>query len=153
MFSRLREYRYCAFCRSRRRVYGKKHIGLTNVLGAGLFAGVITLAYWGEIDPRGIMLFCLITGISEMMVYFRWRLAIVCKMCGFDPVLYKRSPDQAALRVRQFFQEQSHNPQFQLSKSPLLELQRRQRARERKQMELRSTIERSKVPVVDPRPQ
>jgi hypothetical protein len=133
-------------------VYLKKHIDLTNVVGAGLFAAMVTLAYWGEIDPRGILLFCLVTGISESMVYFRWRLSVVCKLCGFDPVIYKRSPDQAALQVRRFFEEQVENPQFHLSKSPLLELHRRQKARERKQMELRSMIVRSKLPVVDPGP-
>lgn len=149
MISRLREHRYCAFCRSPRRVYVKKHVDLTNVVLAGVFSAFVTLAYWGEVDPRGLMMFCLITGISELMIYFRWRLGVVCKMCGFDPIVYKRSPDQAALRVRQFFEEQVGNPRFQLSKSPLLELHRRQRARERKLMELRSHVVRSKVPVVD----
>lgn len=149
MISRLRDHRFCAFCRSPRRVYVKKHIDLTNVVMAGLFSALVTLSYWGQIDPRGLMLFCLITGISESMIYFRWRLAVVCKMCGFDPVLYKRSPEMAALRVRQFFEEQKINPSFHLSKSPLLELHRRHQANERKRMELRSHVVRSKVPVVD----
>jgi len=132
-------------------VYLKKHVDLTNVVAAMLLSAAVTLAYWGQVDPRGIMMFCLVMALSEFFVYLRWRVAVVCKMCGFDPVVYKRSPEQAALLVRKFFEEQSVNPRFHLSKSPLLELHRKQRARERKMMELRATFAAAKAPVVDPR--
>lgn len=151
LFSRLRDHRYCAFCKSPRRVYLKKHVDLTNVVAGMLLSAAATLAYWGEVDPRGIMMFCLIMGLSEFFVYLRWRVAVVCKLCGFDPVVYKRSPAKAAGLVREFFEQRIDNPSFQLSKSPLLELQRRQRAHERKLLELRSAVVPMKAPVVDPR--
>lgn len=151
LISRLRDYRYCAFCKSRRHVYLKKHIDLTNVVAAVLLSAAVTQAYWGQVDPRGLVLFCVVVGISEVMVYLRWRLAVVCKMCGFDPVVYKRSPSQAALRVREFFTQQVDNPRFQLSKSPLLDLHRRQRLQQRKRKEFRSSVVGFKAPMIDPR--
>ncbi len=151
LISRLRDHRYCAFCKTPRRVYLKKHVDLTNVVAAMLLSAAVTLTYAGQVDPRGLVLFCVIIGVSELMVYLRWRIAVVCKMCGFDPVIYKRSPAAAAFRVREFFEQQVENPRFQLSKSPLLELHRQQRLRERKRMELRSAVVANKAPVIDPR--
>lgn len=151
LFSRLRDQRYCAFCKSPRRVYLKKHVDLTNVLAAMLLSAFVSLSVWGQADPRGLMIFCLLIGIGEMLVYMRWRLAVVCKMCGFDPVIYRRSPEKAALKVRHFFEEQVHNPKFQLSKSPLLEIYRRQQMNDRNRLRLRTSLGESKAPVVSPR--
>jgi hypothetical protein len=56
-------------------------------------------------------------------------------MCGFDPIVYKKSPAAAAKLVNAFFREQSENPRFWLSNSPLLELHRQLREQERKRRE------------------
>lgn len=155
LFSRLFQRRYCAFCKTPRRIYAKKHIDLTNVLGAALLSTLVSTAVYGELDPRGLTLFCLVIAFSELFIFFRWRIAVVCKMCGFDPVLYKRSPARAALRVREFFTEQVGNPRFQLSKSPLLELHRKQKVAERKSLERRYAFERKRAdlrsPIVAPK--
>jgi hypothetical protein len=92
----------------------------------------ITFAQWGTPDPRGIVIFLVFIGIAEMFVYSRWRASLVCKLCGFDPIVYKRSPEEAAQGVRKFFEEQKQDPRFHLSRSPLLELQKRITERERK---------------------
>ncbi|MGE4133953.1 MAG: hypothetical protein AB7F86_20115 [Bdellovibrionales bacterium] len=150
IFSRLHTKSYCAFCRSPRRVYAKKHVDLTNVLGAAMLSAGLAVALFGEFNPRSLLFFCLVVGLSELFVYLRWRLAIVCKLCGFDPVLYKRSPDAAAKRVRAFFEEQIQNPAFHLSKSPLLAIYRKQVATERKKMELRNRVGAAKLPMIEP---
>lgn len=144
LFFRLFEHRYCAFCKSPRRVYAKKHIDLTNVLGAALLSAVASLAIYGELEPRALLFFCLITVLGETFVFLRWRLSLVCRLCGFDPVLYKRSPSEAASRVRKFFENQIANPKFQLSRSPLLELHRRRQVNERKAFERRLALARKK---------
>lgn len=162
LISRLRDRRFCAFCKTERRVYCKRHIDMTNVLGSALLSGAVSMAFFGQTDPRGIVLFCLLCVLGEMFVFMRWRVNIVCKMCGFDPVLYKRSPPRAAARVREFFQEQVKNPKFQLSNSPLLDLHRRMKVAERKTLErtlaferkragLRSPVVPGKGAVVDPK--
>jgi hypothetical protein len=125
LISRLRDHRYCAFCRSRRRVYLKKHVDSTNVLGAVFLAAAVTYAFYGEPDPRGLLIFCLVILLSEIFVYVRWRSFVICRLCGFDPVLYKKSPALASLKVREFFMEQTRNPSFLLSRSPLVALHRR----------------------------
>lgn len=154
LISRLRDHRYCAFCKSQRRVYLKKHIDLTNVLGSILLSGAIAHAYYGQPDPRGLVIFCILIGFGELFVFLRWRVAVVCRLCGFDPVLYKRSPEQASNRVREFFTKQMNNPEFQLSKSPLVKLHRQMRENERARMmrELMGIKKQSSprpVPVVD----
>ncbi|MBX3022386.1 MAG: hypothetical protein KF799_12000 [Bdellovibrionales bacterium] len=125
IISRLRDERFCAFCRSPRRLYVKKHVDLTNVLGVLLVTGALTHVLWGGPDPRGVVLFMTFIVTGEVFIYLRWRASIVCRMCGFDPLIYKKSPERAAKAVNQFFKEQAENPAFWMSKSPLLEVHRR----------------------------
>jgi len=131
LISRLRDECYCAFCRSPRRIYVKKHVDLTNVVGVGVLAFAFSSLVWSELDPRGMLLFCFLLMAGEIFIYLRWRSAIVCRLCGFDPVLYKRSPLRASQGVNQFFHEAGKSPEFFLTKSPLVELHRRLRENER----------------------
>lgn len=123
-----RERRYCAFCKAPRRIYWKKHISLTNVLAAIAFSGAAMFSIWSEVDGRGLVILGVFLVGAEVFVYMRWRVGVVCQLCGFDPVLYKKSPALAAERVRRFFKEQAENPSFWLTKSPLLDVHRRIRA-------------------------
>lgn len=138
LFSRLRGRCFCAFCKAKRKIYVKKHIDLTNVLSALLLATAVGQVYWGQPDPRALVIFCVTLLFSEIFVYLRWRSSLVCTLCGFDPILYKRSPQLAAARVRAFYKEREHDPGFWLTRSPLLEQQREKRSRERKIAEYRS---------------
>lgn len=117
-------------------MYVKKHVDLTNVVGILLVTGTATHVMWGGPDPRGLVLFMSLIVIGEMFIYLRWRAAIICRMCGFDPVVYKKSPERAARGVNQFFKAQAENPQFWMSKSPLLDLHRRMKENERRREEL-----------------
>jgi len=143
-FSRLRSVRFCAFCKAKRQVYNKKHVNLTNVVCAAAFTLAFTYAYFAEPDPRGLMVFCVFIIFSEIFVYMRWRNGVVCSMCGFDPILYKKSPQKASLRVSEFFKEQVENPEFWLSRSPLLKLQKRIRLQEKKALEHQIIANRTK---------
>lgn len=82
---------------------------------------------------------------SDIFIYLRWRMTIVCRMCGFDPVLYKQSPEKAKERVKQFFKEQVENPEFWLTKSPLLHVQKRIRENEKRALELQVLANRKKA--------
>jgi len=135
LISRLRGRCYCAFCKAERKIYVKKHVDLTNVVGAILLAMAVGQAYWGAPDPRALVLFCVTIVALEVFVYLRWRASLICSLCGFDPIIYKRSPEQAAQRVRAFYREREENPQFWLSRSPLLERKRAARVQERKASE------------------
>lgn len=156
IFSRLRDRRFCAFCKASRTIYLKKHIDVTNVVGALVFALVGGFVSWGQPDLRAVIFFGAGLVLAEVFVYMRWRASIVCTMCGFDPIIYKRSPEKAAATVRSFFNERMDDPEFILSKSPLLELRRKLRAQQRKKDAYQEFLSRSssghrRVPVIDPR--
>ncbi|MGZ3723791.1 MAG: hypothetical protein ACXVA9_12700 [Bdellovibrionales bacterium] len=122
----------------------KKHIGLTNVLCAIAFSVASTYAAFAEPDPRGLMIFCIFIIGAEIFVYMRWRMSIICSMCGFDPIVYKRSPSKASARVSEFFKDQVENPEFWLSKSPLLKHQKMIKAQEKKALETQIILNRAK---------
>lgn len=138
LISRLRGRCFCAFCKSERKIYLKKHIDLTNVGGALLMSLAVSQAYWGTPDPRALVLFCVTLVILEVFVYMRWRSAIICNLCGFDPMTYKRSPEKAAEKVRAFYNEREEDPQFQLTRSPLVARQKQRRAQQRKALEYKA---------------
>ena len=114
---------YCAFCRLERRVYTKKNITWTNVVLAFLCASVGTFVFWQQLDPRGIFIFVLFLAFADVFIRIRWRMALPCPHCGFDPILYKRDPDETARRVKvrldavrasENYLFRSHNPLSQL---------------------------------------
>lgn len=136
IISRLHDDCFCAFCKAPRRVYTNKHVGLTNVVGALLLSTGITFAVYGELDPRGLMLFGLTMVVSEIFIYMRWRSSLVCRLCGFDPLIYKRSPAAASAKVREFYEKAAQDPNFLLSRSPLVARQKAQRQAERQKHEM-----------------
>jgi hypothetical protein len=147
VFSRLKGLGYCAFCKTKRRLYTKKHVDATNVAAVGGFALAVTYAAYGFADPRGLLIFSLFVVMAEMFVYFRWRSNLTCRMCGFDPVLYKQSPERASKAVRQFFDEAANKPEFWLSRSPLLQLHRRLRKQEVRRKEIEFLSAKHKRPL------
>ena len=144
IISRPRGRCYCAYCKTQRSIYTKKHVDLTNVVLALAFAWVTVLTLFSEPDARVMGIFCVYAFMAEMFIYFRWRMNIVCSLCGFDPVLYKKSPERAAERVKEFFEEQVENPRFWLTQSPLLEVQKRIRQHEKKALEKEHLLRRTK---------
>lgn len=107
---------YCAFCKSPRRIYGKKNISFMNVLASLMASIVIMFAIWREFDPRAIIAFVICLAISETFVQIRWRLAVVCRTCGFDPILYVRNPEAAASKVKLQLDVRKEDPKYLLSK-------------------------------------
>jgi hypothetical protein len=134
----LKRFCYCAFCRAPRQVYAKKHIGLFNFLAAAAAAVCLSYLIWQKADPRLLVFFVLISGFTETFIYLRWRSSIVCGSCGFDPVIYKSSPEKAKAAVQKFYLEKIADPRFLLSRSPLLEIYKKNLQAER----LRSQVQR-----------
>lgn len=124
MFARIKDECFCAFCKSSRYYYSKKHIDFVNVTVVLVMAVLITTGLWTWWDPRGIGIVVLGLGLAEAFVYLRWRFSVICTSCGFDPVLYMSAPDRASARVRAFYDKKVVDPKFMLSNSPLLEFHR-----------------------------
>ncbi|KYG64902.1 hypothetical protein AZI86_11935 [Bdellovibrio bacteriovorus] len=91
---------YCAFCRSPRRIYRKKNISFANILASALASVVFMFAIWQQYDPRVFIVFVVCAAFAEVFVKIRWRLSVVCRQCGFDPVLYLKHPEVAAEKVK-----------------------------------------------------
>ncbi len=102
--------RFCAFCKSTRMVYSKKHVSLIDAFLALATSLLLSFIVWQEFDPRLVIFFALGLGLAEVFIIFRWRLSIACPHCGFDPVLYKKSPQKAAARAKQHLDARRANP-------------------------------------------
>lgn len=87
-----------------------------NLIASAMTALVFMLATWQAFDPRVIVVFVVCLGVSEVFVKIRWRLSIVCKQCGFDPVLYLKAPDAAAQKVKTQLEKRKEDPQYLLAK-------------------------------------
>ena len=110
---------YCAFCKTPRKMYRKKRLGLADILGAALGALVMMGFLFQDWDARAFLIFIGLLAIAETFIQLRWRMGVVCKSCGFDPVLYVKSPDQAATRVNAFLLAKKDDPMSLLS-APLV---------------------------------
>lgn len=111
---------FCAFCRTERLVYIKRHVGLIDAFLALAAALLVSFMIWNEVDPRAIVFFVAALAIAEVFVIFRWRLSIGCPHCGFDPVIYKRSREAAAARVKEHMDRRRDDPRFAFSPPPKL---------------------------------
>lgn len=111
---------YCAFCRSERTVYRKKHISLFDAILAFVASLLLSFIVWQAYDPRMVVFFALGLGVAELFVLIRWRLTIACAKCGFDPVLYKKNPPAAAERVKRFMEWRRQDPAVLLNPPPKL---------------------------------
>lgn len=118
MFSlfRNRQNCYCAFCKSPRRIYRKKNISLVNVLASGLASVVIMFALWQEYDPRVMIVVVICLAVAEIFVKIRWRLSVVCRQCGFDPILYVKEPELAAKKVKEQLDVRKADANYLLAK-------------------------------------
>ena len=123
---------------------------MTNVLASLVTAAGFSLLLYGEPDPRALMYFSVFVITAEMFVYLRWRAALTCRMCGFDPLVYQRSPATANRQVRDFFDRMGEDPQLMLSKSPLVDLHRRQREGLRKKREIEGVRARARAMTAGP---
>jgi hypothetical protein len=111
---------YCAFCRSERNVYLKRHVSVVDIFLSALTAALVSLILWQSFDPRAVVFFALGLGLAEVFIMIRWRMSISCPHCGFDPVLYKRKPEMAAAKVRKFLDQRREDPLSAFSPPPKL---------------------------------
>ncbi len=84
---------------------------------SGLFLSFI---FYGDIQFVALMCTIGAVVVGELIVHFRWRFALICPYCGFDPVTYKKSPHQAALRVKEHMEFRKNSPRALLSRPVLL---------------------------------
>jgi len=137
---------YCAFCKSKRNIYPKKHASILNYLAIFAFSYCLSTGLWAWWDPRGLVIFAVALTFTETFIYLRWRFSVVCSLCGFDPVLYRKSPEAARARVTQFYEKKIQDPKFMLSKSPLVEIYRKDTEIRRRNEAVRQLLDKKSNP-------
>ena len=92
---------FCAFCRSSRIVYSKRHVSVIDILLSAIASASLSLVVWQALDPRATMFFVFSVGFAEIFVIIRSRFSMSCSRCGFDPALYRKGPELAAAKVKE----------------------------------------------------
>jgi hypothetical protein len=105
---------YCAFCKVERKVYANKHLPFVSIIGLVLLGIVMTFAVFKSLDPRGLAFVGTLLIIAEIFAQTKWRASMICRNCGFDPVIYVRSPEQAGLKIKAFLDKRKESPDFLL---------------------------------------
>lgn len=98
----------------------KRHIGVVDSALAILASGLLSWIIWQQLDPRAVIFIALGLGLAELFIMMRWRLSIACARCGFDPVLYKKSPEKAASKVKIYIAQRREDPMSAFSPPPKL---------------------------------
>ena len=73
---------------------------MLDIAGAALGSGVLMFFLWQEFHPSVVLIFAFFLAVAEIFVQIRWRLTIVCRHCGFDPVLYVKDSARAVEKVK-----------------------------------------------------
>ncbi len=47
---------------------------------------------------------------GEVFSQLKWRASMICRNCGFDPVVYIQDPEQAGLKIKAFMKKRSDSP-------------------------------------------
>lgn len=105
---------FCAFCRSPHWHYRHRSLGLFHITMSLLASVVISLYAFGEIDPRLGLFFIVGLFLSEIFTQLRWRMALACRQCGFDPIIYKRNPSEAVKIVKSHLEKRQQSASLAL---------------------------------------
>lgn len=101
-------------------MYLKGHLSLVDAILCVIAGLVLMFLVYQDFDPRFLIFTALAMVIAEIFIRVRWRVAIACHRCGFDPVLYKRKPALAAAKVKAFLDGRKDDPLALLTPPPKL---------------------------------
>lgn len=116
----MRKQVYCGFCRLSHKVYTHKHVPWLGIIGFAGLSGIVSFLVWRDFHWASLLVFGLGAICAEFLMQYRWRQSIKCKGCGFDPMIYKRSPEQAAQQVKAYLEKRKIDPSFLLKPRPHL---------------------------------
>ncbi len=123
MISRRQEC-YCAFCKTPRKVYFHKHLTLVEVVALVVFSLILTYSLYQSLELRGLYLTGGLLLVGEVFSQLKWRASMICRNCGFDPVVYVKDPEQAGLKIKAFLERRSESPAHLLRPPVVLPVKR-----------------------------
>lgn len=80
--------------------------------------GVLALAIWDGPDLRSMLIFMGMAFTAQVSLRMRYRQSVKCPHCGFDPILYKVAPEEAAQLVKAHLEQRRDNPEYLLRPRP-----------------------------------
>lgn len=101
----MKTHGYCAFCKSPKLFYERKHISMLHVVLSLVVALCINYALTLEFGPSFLLIFSANLILAEMYIQFRWRMFVICQKCGFDPVVYVKNKNLACSKVKEKLEE------------------------------------------------
>ena len=101
---------YCAFCKTPRTVYAEKSVRARHLFWSFLLSSAVSFLIWRTWDPKSLLFFVVAVMGAEAFIKIRWRVHMVCRSCGFDPVIYVKNPKRAAELVSDYMDRRSNDP-------------------------------------------
>jgi hypothetical protein len=95
-------------------VYVHKHLSFLEVIGLVLLSLILTYGIYQSLDIRGLLFVGLFLLVGETFSQIKWRASMICRNCGFDPVVYVRNPEEAGLKIKAFLERRSESPEHLL---------------------------------------
>lgn len=99
-----------------------KNVTLVEVSFCILGGLLISLIFWQKFDAKIFAVIAILIGLVEFLAQIKWRLAVVCTKCGFDPILYLKDKNKTALKIKNFLAKRKADPAILLSKNPHVDL-------------------------------
>ena len=109
---------FCAFCKTPRKVYKSKCLSLSSIVGLIGLSLVLSEVVWHSLDPRGLVILGILLLVGELFSQAKWRQSMICTNCGFDLIIFKKSPELAGKRIKEFLEQRAGRPEFLLKRSP-----------------------------------
>lgn len=69
-----------------------------------------------DLDARVFIYFIAFLAVAELFIVLRWRMALRCPHCGFDPIIYAKNPEEAAGVVRLHLERRKNNADLLLAR-------------------------------------
>lgn len=96
---------FCAFCKSPRKFYAQKRLGIKGLFSSLLIGIALSYILEQAMSPSALFIMIVIAIMLDLLTQVRWRYSVICKECGFDPVLYKKDSQRACERVKNRLEE------------------------------------------------
>jgi hypothetical protein len=109
---------FCAFCKTPRKVYKSKYLSVISIVGLIGLSLVLAEVIWQTLDPRGLVILTIMLLIGELFSQAKWRKSMICQNCGFDLVTFKKNPELAGMKIKEFMATRAERPEFLLKRWP-----------------------------------
>lgn len=90
-------------------------MAIVGLIGLSL---VLSEVIWQSLDPRGLVILAIFLLVGELFSQAKWRQSMICQNCGFDLIMFKKSPEQAGLKIKEFLEQRAERPEYLLKRAP-----------------------------------